>query len=136
MRGGGVLNAGSLTLTRAAVRDNALHTGEPTLYGGIDNHSEGGGVWSSGTLALVDEVTGNVTRRPRGRHLPEPELLHVPRRAGARRRSVASGPVTITRSTVSGNTARGGAGRAANPEQLPATTCSRAAGPRWAAACG
>ncbi|MBK7976265.1 MAG: hypothetical protein IPK07_24340 [Deltaproteobacteria bacterium] len=119
--GGGVQNAGTLTLTRAAVRDNALHTGEATFFSATGNHAEGGGIWSSGTLALFgSEVTGNLAEGgPGGVTCLSLSCYTFPGGQGRGGGVFASGAVTITDSSVAGNTARGGAGRNASPAAFP-----------------
>lgn len=119
--GGGIQNAGTLTVTRAAVRDNALHTGEATLFSSTGNHAEGGGIWSSGALALIgSEVAGNLAEGgPGGANCLSLSCYTFPGGEGRGGGVFASGAVAIADSTVSGNTARGGAGRPANPNGFP-----------------
>ncbi|MBI2612881.1 CSLREA domain-containing protein [Candidatus Kaiserbacteria bacterium] len=107
---GGVLNAGTLTLTKSIVTDNTgenfgggiLNTGTLTLTDttvsdnillGSNTSGGGGGIFSSGTLTLTrSTVSGNSTiGRGGGIYGADPTI-------------------TITNSTISGNTALNGGG--------------------------
>jgi len=85
--GGGILNGGTLTLKRDVIRDN-LASGASGNYGG--------GINNTGTLTLVrSKVSSNETGKRK------------PSLGGGIAVGSSTGPVTIMRSSLTGNAARG-----------------------------
>jgi hypothetical protein len=83
-RGGGIRNAGMLTLTRVNVRDNSVSPGQCG-----DTVVAGGGIANDGTLAVTDTaIEGNLVRGCPG---------------GSGGGVDNAGGLTLTRTTVSGN---------------------------------
>jgi hypothetical protein len=80
--GGGIFNAGTLTLTASTVRDNK-----------VTNTLSGGGLYNAGTLTLTHSTVSGNTARHRGGGL-----------------SNEYAPLSLTASTVSNNTATEGGG--------------------------
>jgi hypothetical protein len=94
--GGGILNAGTLTLSNATVSGNLVH-------GGGGDLDFGGGIYNSGTLTVQSStVTGNEARGV----LPGEFGFESGAGGGIYNR----GALTVTNSTVSANTASGGGG--------------------------
>jgi len=90
--GGGIYNAGSLTLTRTAV----AHNRNGTRPGAVASDAEGGGIYSTGPLSLTDsQVVDNESHAfpPNARYATGGGILSE------------SGGVTLRRSTVARNRA-------------------------------
>src|SRR5258706_723386 len=100
--GGALFNSGSLTLTRCVVRNNV------STAGGHD----GGGLMNSGSLALVQSSVGDKQAGAVGRGIPSIGTLVLNGSLVAANTALAGGgissagispTVTITNSTISGN---------------------------------
>jgi CSLREA domain-containing protein len=116
--GGGMLNHGTLTVESCRIIDNRVDEPEDGFEGG------GGGLFNFGTVTLVDTtIAGNVATGPGGGlHTSGPDAVatlvgctvhdNSAVEADARGGGVATlgGTLTITNSTISGNTAEGEAG--------------------------
>jgi hypothetical protein len=94
--GGGIVAAGTLTLTDVTVTSNAV-----SIIGGTDVFPEGGGIANSGTLHLVlSAVTGNMVF-----------AMNATNQNGAEGGGILNnGTLTLDRSMVAGNTATASAG--------------------------
>ncbi len=128
--GGGVRNAGTLTLTRAVVSDNEVHAARSSFFSPTGSHAEGGGIWSSGSLTLRESVvTGNVAVG--GNSGVDCLSLSCFVIGGAEGRGggiFASGAVDLIDTTVAGNDAQGGTGLDGNPAGIPGYTWASAGG--------
>jgi hypothetical protein len=95
-QGGGIANAGTLTLSNVTVSGNLVH-------GGGGDLDFGGGIHNSGTLTVQNStITGNVARG-----VP-PGMIGI--ESGSGGGIYNEGNLTVTNSTVSANTASGGGG--------------------------
>jgi hypothetical protein len=95
-QGGGILNAGTLTLSNATVSGNLV-------YGGAGDFDFGGGIYNSGTLTVQNStVTGNVAYG----YTPD---IATPT-AGWGGGIYNSGTLTVTGITISANAANTGGG--------------------------
>ncbi|MFN7953466.1 MAG: CSLREA domain-containing protein [bacterium] len=119
--GGGIRNAGALTLTRVTVAANEARAARNSLFSPTGTHAEGGGIASSGSLTLVaSEVTDNLALGGAGGVDCLSLSCFVVGAAEGRGGGIfASGPVEVTDTTVAGNQARGGAGIDGNPGGIP-----------------
>ena len=125
--GGGIQNAGTLTLTRSTVSGNKADTAS----GGIDNldtltvasstvshnssHHVGGGIWNQGALTVIDsDISGNTTGQDGGIG-----------RGGGIGNGGAPATMTVTNTTVSGNTANVGGG---STSRVPGSGVTRGEG--------
>jgi hypothetical protein len=121
--GGAIFNRGTLSLNGVTVRNNTARGYSPTgTYSVPGGDAAGGGLWSSGVLIMVGcTVTNNTAAGGKG---GDGGILSVgapgdgggPQPGGAGGNGfggglyVAGGTVTLTTTSVSGNSATGGAG--------------------------
>ncbi len=114
--GGGVLNAGNLTIRNSVIRNNTAN----------GSSSDGGGIYNlnTGTLALENSTVRNNTAGDDGGGIRNDRTLTIlnstissntaigssSTSGGGGLINVQGGTVTITSSTISGNTARNGGG--------------------------
>ncbi|HVQ38409.1 MAG TPA: Ig-like domain-containing protein, partial [Pyrinomonadaceae bacterium] len=114
--GGGILNAGTLTLQNAVVSDNHVTGGNggssTGAAGGAGGDAKGGGIYSSGTVTLTNTtVNGNNTAT--GGIGGNSDGANANGNGGAGLGggvySLGSTTLTLTNSTISGNAAVGGA---------------------------
>ena len=96
--GGGIYNAGTLSLIDSTVSNN-------------ESRSVGGGIYNAGTLSLIDSTVSGNTARGDGGGIEND-----------------SGTLTLTNSTVSGNTARGDGGGIENDSGTLTLTNSTVSG--------
>ncbi|HWE02345.1 MAG TPA: Ig-like domain-containing protein [Tepidisphaeraceae bacterium] len=103
--GGGIYNQGALTLVDSTVTGNAAN-GETPGSGYAASH--GGGIDSTGTLVVQDSLFSANTAYGAG-YSNTPTSTNGQGFTGAGGAIYSSGPVTITGSTLTGNSATGGA---------------------------
>ena len=114
--GGGVDNAGSLTLQDVVVSGNSATGGgggsSATAGGGIGGNALGGGIATSGALSMIaSSVSGNTaTGGAGGGSSAAAGGAGDNAFGGIYIDPLSTGPVTLRASTVSNNTATGGAG--------------------------
>jgi hypothetical protein len=103
-RGGGILNNGTLTLKRVAVRDNRA-VGSEASPGG---KAEGGGIFNDGSLTVVQStVSGNEAQAGDGAY----SGVDGGDGHGGGIANGEDGSLMVTNSTISGNSALPGEGR-------------------------
>jgi hypothetical protein len=100
--GGGIFNAGTLTLKSDTVSNNAVDGNTASSTGTQDGSGRGGGIYSSGTLNLQNTaVTGNTAA---GREIFYDDYFQLLAGGGG---IYSAGPLTITGSVISNNTVTG-----------------------------
>jgi CSLREA domain-containing protein len=107
--GGGILNAGTLTLTNVQVTGNSTGNGAAgaaTTISFAGQGGNGGGIFNSGTLTLTDVTVGGNSTGNGGLGLTGNS--HYGGAGGDGAGIFSSGPLTMTRVTVSNNTAGNG----------------------------
>jgi hypothetical protein len=97
--GGGIYNAGTLTLNADVIRGNTANAGSDVAgtFGAVDG--SGGGVYNAGTLTVTDSlIAGNTANAGASSFLSGGEGGGL----------YTSGALTLARTTVAGNTANAG----------------------------
>ncbi len=114
--GGGIRNAGTLTLTSCVVTGNTAHAADSLSLPVTGGSALGGGIASTGSLTLASShVTANTaTAGAGGSFCLSPLTCGVSPGGNATGGGVESaGALTVTGSEISGNSATGGAGAGA-----------------------